>query len=178
MAAESEALLDKGVYTPFDFPGALITSAFDINNRGQITGYYFDAERKAHGYVRDRNGDYTTIDVPGASQTFPFGINNRGHVVGAYFDANQVRRGFLFENSEFTKIDHPLAASDTILGDLDDLGRIVGLYPARRDPGSRCGHLFPHVTVDGRSWNGEVSMASATTAGHRSRIFVVAALLL
>ncbi|HEU4399567.1 MAG TPA: hypothetical protein VFU54_17240, partial [Actinomycetota bacterium] len=121
-------LLDKGVYTRIDFPGALATNALDINNRGQIAGIYADAQRTTHAFLRDQDGVYTTIDVPGASVTFPFGINNRGHVVGFYMDANQVRHGFLFKNGALTTIDHPLASSDSQAHDLNDRGQIVGLY--------------------------------------------------
>ena len=33
----------KGVFTTIELPGALATSADDINNRGQIVGTYVDA---------------------------------------------------------------------------------------------------------------------------------------
>jgi hypothetical protein len=36
-------LLDDGVFTTIDAPGAINTSASDMNNRGQIMGFYLEA---------------------------------------------------------------------------------------------------------------------------------------
>lgn len=36
-------LLDKGEFTTIDAPGAINTNASDINERGQIVGFYLDA---------------------------------------------------------------------------------------------------------------------------------------
>ena len=121
-------LLDKGVYTTIDVPGALQSTAADINARGQTIGFYLDAAGTTRVYLRAANGSLTTIAFPGAVATVPFGINNRGDVVGFYMDANQVRHGFLFKNGAYTRIDHPLASSDTQAHDLNDRGQIVGLY--------------------------------------------------
>jgi probable HAF family extracellular repeat protein len=121
-------LLDKGVYTTIDVPGALQSTAVDINARGQTIGFYLDAAGTTRVYLREANGSLTTLGFPGAVATVPFGINNRGHVVGFYLDANQVRHGFLFKNGAYTTIDHPLASSDSQAHDLNDRGQIVGLY--------------------------------------------------
>ena len=118
----------QGVYTTIDVPGALQSTAADINARGQTIGFYLDAAGTTRVYLRAANGSLTTIAFPGAVATVPFGINNRGDVVGFYMDANQVRHGFLFKNGAYTRIDHPLASSDTQAHDLNDRGQIVGLY--------------------------------------------------
>jgi probable HAF family extracellular repeat protein len=115
---------EEGASTPRSTsPAALATTAYDINNRGQIAGTYADTGGRIRGYLRSQNGDYTGIDAPGASLTFPFGVNNRGKVLGYYLDGNLVRHGFLFANGVLTTIDHPLASSDTQAHDLNDGAR-------------------------------------------------------
>ena len=75
-------LLDRGVCTTIDVPGAQGTQPNDINNRGQIVGQY-EAGGAVHGFLLDR-GTFTTIDAPGAPRaTQVIGINDRGEMVGA-----------------------------------------------------------------------------------------------
>ena len=80
-------LLDRGRYTSIEVPDAqTLTSAFGINDRGQIAGSYDDAGGRFHGFLRDQRGRFTRIDVPGAQATFLHRINDRGQAVGIYFD--------------------------------------------------------------------------------------------
>jgi uncharacterized membrane protein len=44
--------LSGGVYTTFDVPGALLTSAFGINSSDDIVGVYQDSSGLYHGYQR------------------------------------------------------------------------------------------------------------------------------
>lgn len=86
-------LLKNGASTLIDFPGAVNTSAWDINNPGQIVGTYSKKDGSAHGFLW-KNGKFTTVDIPNALGTHLFGINSEGDIVGAYFDANTAH-GFL-----------------------------------------------------------------------------------
>lgn len=86
-------LLQKGVATLIDFPGALNTSAWDINNRGQVVGIYQAQDKSVHGYLWQK-GKFTRVDIPGALETRVFGINSEGDMVGVYVDAN-TGHGFL-----------------------------------------------------------------------------------
>ena len=45
-------LLNAGVFTPMDAPGAAGTLAFGINERGLIVGAYTDANLRVHGFLR------------------------------------------------------------------------------------------------------------------------------
>ena len=52
-------VLEEGVYTPLDVPGATFgTLAYGINDRGQIVGYYNEGTLEGtihqHGFVRSR----------------------------------------------------------------------------------------------------------------------------
>jgi len=78
-------MIDDGMFAPIVIPGALVSTAWDVNPRGDIVGFYRNAAG-FHGYVFT-NGEVTTIDVPAstnATATRVFGINARGDVVGTY----------------------------------------------------------------------------------------------
>jgi len=53
-----------------------------INDKGFISGHYWDKSYNEHGFVRMPNGRFIRLDVPGAYQTAGGGINNAGVVVG------------------------------------------------------------------------------------------------
>src|SRR5579862_6481410 len=67
----------------FDATGAApwgTTQPQAINPAGVITGFYFDENAVAHGFVRGTDGTFTTFDAPGAGSgagsyqgTFPTG---------------------------------------------------------------------------------------------------------
>jgi hypothetical protein len=71
----------RGVYTRLRaVAGAAVTTHLGINNRGQITGGFYDAVGRPHGFLRDR-GSYRTLDSPGGGGNIGSGINDRGEVV-------------------------------------------------------------------------------------------------
>ena len=89
----------EGVFTTIELPGALATSADDINNRGQIVGTYSEVSNTRpldapRAYLLD-DGAFTLIDAFGADNTQIGRINDRGEFVGAYFDAGGPTHGFL-----------------------------------------------------------------------------------
>ena len=59
------------------------TSARGVNARGDIVGFYVDAQRRQHGFLL-QDGRYSTIDYPitGVRATIANGINARGEIVG------------------------------------------------------------------------------------------------
>jgi hypothetical protein len=73
-------LWDRGQMTRLDVPGSIWTQPFGINDRGQITGGYYDAAGRQHGFLFER-GSYKTLDAPGRTDNIAWGINNRGEVV-------------------------------------------------------------------------------------------------
>ncbi len=108
-------------YTPIDYPGAVQTYAFRINNHGVIVGTYFDTSGFQHGFVRlpaaspGMPEQYIPIDVPDAAQTVGvrfelgnglgtsvYGLNDRGDIVGQYADKNGVGHGFRYLGGHFT----------------------------------------------------------------------------
>jgi probable HAF family extracellular repeat protein len=76
-------VIEDGVFTPFVVPGSNLTTAWDVNPRGEIVGVWRDGANKFHGFLRE--GDvYVSIDYLGAKNTRAFGINAGGDVVGSY----------------------------------------------------------------------------------------------
>jgi uncharacterized membrane protein len=91
-------ILSDGNLTPFDFPGSIATSAWDMNASGDVVGQYVDAGTKVHGFLL-RRGSFVSIDYPGARATQAFGINPQGNVVGTYVDAAGKTHGFLMNGT-------------------------------------------------------------------------------
>lgn len=95
MTGRSEGyVIEDGEFMPFVVPGSTLTTAWDVNPRGEIVGVYRDSANRFHGFVR-QGAAYESIDVPGAMATRAFGINAQGDVVGAFVDAAGRTRAFV-----------------------------------------------------------------------------------
>ena len=96
-------LINGGTFTPFDVPGSIATSAWDMNPLGEVVGAYRDATTKVHGFLMTA-GQFFPIDYPepGVKATQAIGLNPQGDVVGSYVDAGGVTHGFLL-----TRTRHP-----------------------------------------------------------------------
>jgi hypothetical protein len=102
----------------FDAPGAGTgpyqgTEPIEINPEGAITGFYFDSNNVAHGFLRKPYGKFITFDAPGAGSanvtglvgtpayiyggqgTYAISINPAGAITGFYVDKDDVWHGFL-----------------------------------------------------------------------------------
>jgi uncharacterized membrane protein len=115
-----------------DPPGArgdrLSYEMTDINNRGQITGFYNDERgNTTSGFLRTREGRFIDIRVPGSQFTAPLKVNDRRQVVGSYFDAAGASHGFLWEDGDYKTLDVPGAAATGAIG-INNRGQIVGPY--------------------------------------------------
>ncbi len=120
-------VLDEDSFTTIDFPDAVETKAFGINNAGQIVGFYKDSSGDVHGFLLD-SGTFSSIDFPGATaESQAFGINNAGQIVGQYDEMS----GFLLDNGSFTTTDFPDADESEAL-DINNAGQIVGFYRVGR----------------------------------------------
>ena len=125
--ASPGALAATYTFTPIDVPFADVTetTAFGINNGGQIVGFYNDPTgTQAFLYS---GGTYSTITTPFPGPS-PFGINDAGQVIGAFDDATGAH-GFLDNAGTFSPIDATFAGvifTDAI--GTNDAGLIVGDY--------------------------------------------------
>jgi hypothetical protein len=122
---------DDGEVTTVDHPDAVYgTYVFGINNRGDTVGWYYDADDRARGFLRDRRGRYTAIDFPGAERgTLVASVNDRGETVGGVVNADFSSDGFYrSRKGRFTIIEAPGEATYTRALDINDQGDIVGDY--------------------------------------------------
>jgi uncharacterized membrane protein len=156
-------LYDAGVFTTIDvpFPGAYSTAVSDINDHGQMVGFYDDSTGR-HGFVYDK-GVFTVFDPPGAvftpatpvppglSGTQPYSINNHGQIVGSYTtrteDGALVGRNFLYSAGVFTSIEVPGAISTAVRG-INNHGQIVGRYIDSSDVDHGFVATPPHKATD------------------------------
>jgi hypothetical protein len=141
-------VLDKGCFTAFEAPEArLETLPYDINDRRQIVGRYFDGASE-QAFMRDRAGRFTTIRIPGAQSAWAAGINNRRQIVGIYSentafvkDPNAKTHGFLWERGKVTRIDFPGQTMTGAFG-INDQGQVVGDYLDPSGSGTSNGFLW------------------------------------
>jgi probable HAF family extracellular repeat protein len=78
-------------------PGASMTQATGINDRGEVVGTYTVGTGNSavtHGFTW-WNGKWATVNYPGASSTSVNGVNNEGDIVGFYTDAAGNTDGFV-----------------------------------------------------------------------------------
>jgi hypothetical protein len=132
-------LWSHGRFVTIDGPDGTGATLTAINDRGDLVGVYAPDPTNPNGGLAGfvlRKGRYHTFAVPGTRVTLPLGINNRGQVAGYTTTGPDLRtgaRGFLLTrgvNGPLTRIDVPGAAA-TGVTDIDDRGRIVGLYDNR-----------------------------------------------
>ena len=74
------------MFTSINFPLATSTTAYGINDTGEIAGFYSDGAGKSHGFIY-AGGAFSTVDVAGAGSTLLTRIKNEGAVTGVYYDA-------------------------------------------------------------------------------------------
>ena len=132
----------QGDITTFDAPSAGTgpgqgTLPQQITAAGTIVGYYRDANRVRHGFVRSAQGEFTTFDVPGAGTGRGQGTQALGMtqatVVGTYIDANQVSHGFVRgPDGKLATFDAPGAGTGagqgTTAASINAAGTVSGLY--------------------------------------------------
>jgi uncharacterized membrane protein len=84
----------QGEWEEIDYPGAATTYALGINNRGDVVGFYFEANaaRTSHAFVKTARGYFPLAFQ--SSWTLAYGINDLGQIVGCYWE-NGVQKGFL-----------------------------------------------------------------------------------
>jgi probable HAF family extracellular repeat protein len=134
-------IYDHGKITAFDYPrvGAFTptTTAYGINNKGQIVGGFCDQPSACpngggypptdHGFLDD-HGTFTELDYPGTHRsTEANAINDAGQIVGVYDINNTGPHSFLYFNGQYQNIDYPNGAATTASA-INNNGVVAGTY--------------------------------------------------
>jgi probable HAF family extracellular repeat protein len=144
------------VFTPIDFPGAILTNAQGINAQGEIVGFYTDTAGRTHGFVQS-GGFWRSIDFPGSDASQALGIGPAGDIVGTYQRPGESApiagaipiHGFLMtRRGGFFKVDYP-GHQNTIAQRILPDGTILGCY----HDGDRMGTMFG-MSVSRRGFEG------------------------
>jgi probable HAF family extracellular repeat protein len=95
-----------------------------INNKGDIVGWYEDANGLQHGFLLS-GGVATTIDNPNGTTNLE-GINNKGEISGLYTDSSANRHGFIYniKKQKFTELTVPGSTFVEVWG-LNDNGVVA-----------------------------------------------------
>jgi hypothetical protein len=133
------------------------TLPFGINNRGDITGVYFDPAGKGRGFLKT-NGAYISIDIPGAQYVEAQRSNSSGYVLGDYLAADGLGRPWVRrpDGSLDLKAGYP-GATFTGAIDITARGRILGY--ATLDPAQLAGYFG--YWLDGTTYSAPFSYPGA-----------------
>ena len=138
-AVGTESGSRAGSFQFFDVPGAgkdagQGTSPTSINDNGEITGNYKDAESVLHGFVRHKDGTFSKFDASGATKgaglgTSPLSINNAGEIVGFFVSgANKARHGFIRRaDGSVVSFDAPGSVS-TVAQSISGASELIGNF--------------------------------------------------
>ena len=136
-------------YTVFDPPNATYTSASNINDLGAVTGYFYDADGRIHGFVRHANGQFIVIEaIPGARDTEAVGTNVRGETAGI----SEAQRSFIRDRKGNITFFSAPDAVWTYASAINNRGAVAGTFSSRangishgfvRDPGGNIAVIEP-----------------------------------
>jgi probable HAF family extracellular repeat protein len=165
----------QGTYTQIDYPGALTTTCYGINDAGDITGWYMDSAGVYHGMLLSKE-TYTTIDYPGASSTSLYRSNDTGQIVGI---ADSFSFVYNKDQGTFEQVSYP-GSSATYATSINNAGTVAGYFTLNDNfsegfvlAGSAYVPLTPMKTENIYVWGitslGE--LVGGTAGGHTSLTF-------
>ncbi len=136
-----------------DFPYATETKVYDINNSGQIVGYFYEGS-DWQGFTSVYNDDtetwdHTVLYVPDAMDLEPRGINDSGHITGRHQDGDGVRHGFVYDGATYTPLDMEGAGfAGTYPQDINNSGDVAGSYGAHGFIAENTGSAYSYTPID------------------------------
>jgi uncharacterized membrane protein len=117
-------------FTSIDFPGADLTTARGINNRGDIVGAYRIVAAPPRHAMLIRRGQFLPLAPStqlATDYSEAFKTNDRGDVVGQYATNDGVSHGFMLSKGAVTTLDFP-GASDTYAYAINQSCVVVGYW--------------------------------------------------
>jgi len=113
-----------------NYPGAIQTLAYGINDSGVIVGFYQDANSVGHGFIY-HNGAWSKLQFPNGRSTQLYGISDANVIVGesgqfyAYMYKNGTTKQIVFPGSITTQV-RAIAPGGLIAGMPDNNTRKQG----------------------------------------------------
>jgi len=93
-----------------DFPGAVQTEAFAINDNGTIVGYFSNTPSPnlfRHGFMYN-SGQWAAVNYPSSTlQTELSGVSDSNLIIGTTIKGSNATGSFLYKNGTFKKIVMP-----------------------------------------------------------------------
>lgn len=121
-------IYEDGSWTTLDFPGAVKTHARNIDDQGNILGWYsFVADNdilRTRGFIYDGE-NWTSLLYPDSNNTSVFD-NIGGKIVGSWMKDGE-QHGFVFDGETWQTIDFPGAQGTRVRG-IDSRGNISGWF--------------------------------------------------
>ena len=112
------------------FIGSNFSTATDINDAGQVVGYWYgdNSNGNARAFSWTSNTGITNLPIrPGVNNSVAFGINNAGEVVG-HLNYGNSDRPVLWSNDRITALGVLPAWNHSRASDINDAGQIVGYF--------------------------------------------------
>lgn len=114
-------------YIVLQVPGCASTTAWGVNDRGDVVGTAGSCEGGEAFAFLYRDGAYFDIDVPGAVTTIPTDINDDGIVVGYFYTTDNQLEAFTFWYGQHRTISVP--GVDLVPQGINNRGDITGWIP-------------------------------------------------
>jgi len=133
-------IIDLGV-----LGGGVASSAYAINDRGQVVGTSRTAGGELRGFLW-QDGRMRDLGIDGG--VMPGDINNSGQVVGAldFGDGGARRRAFVWQNGTVVRLRSPGISSNAAA--INDRGEITGGYMIEIERGSRAVRWYRGTLTD------------------------------
>ena len=105
--------------------GILVT---DMNERGQLVGYYGGIDGLNHFFVRQTDGSVASFDPPNSIWATASAINSAGQVAGSYLDSQFRYHNFLRGNNGSLYVFSVPGAINSAITDMNPAGHMIGSY--------------------------------------------------
>ena len=113
-------------FVDVNFPKGTGTEVTGVNDKGDLTGLYFDSAGLQHGFVKKVGGKFKSFDVKvkGTISTGGWAINNAGIITVQVVNSAGTFDGYTYNGTTFKKVDVKGATSSIIHGN-NNKGDIV-----------------------------------------------------
>ncbi len=118
-------IYSNGVMTSLGTFGGTTSTAYAINNQGQVTGMARNAANKRHAFLYE-GGVMKDLGTLGGAESLAYNINNLGHVVGHSRTATGADHAFVYGNGVMQDLGTMGGVGAWAMG-INDNGAVVGV---------------------------------------------------